>query len=459
MLRSSLSSCLRPLGARALSTPLAATPCALAASMKAAGVSRGYLVWDSDAQDVVASHDVLEPLADFFRADKLDYLEHEGVFLQVGEKTGALHGAFLWWTQRGAGCGGVRLRPYDTLEEYLRDGLRLAQGMGRKSALAGLWAGGGKGVIAQQAGDSHLLRDYRDALFTEYGQFVSSLQGAYVAAEDAGLNVEDLDVMHGASRFVTCISPSRGGSGNPSVPTAAGVVVGMEAALDFLGMGDLSGKRIAMQGAGNVGLPMMKMLLDAGVSSIVASDIDRRMVDRAMDEVGSDDRVSISLIEKGDDSILDEHCDILAPCAFGGVLTPETIPRIKASIVCGAANNQLADPTDDKLLMEHGIVYCPDFVVNRMGIVNCADEAFGRVGRMGTMDDPALQRQLGRDWENSVFNITRRILEMARDKGMTPGEAANVLSTEYCLMEHPIHGHRSAAIIKSLVECGWADGE
>jgi len=200
-------------------------------------------------------------------------LKHEGMFFEIGERTNALCGAFIWNTRRGQGCGGIRLREYESGEDYIRDGMRLAIGMGRKSALAGLWAGGAKGVIAQAPGSAHLDQDYRRDLFSDYGEFLSSLRGCYVAAEDVGLCVDDCDMVFAKSRYMTCISPSLGGSGNPSIPTADGVRTAMNAAIAQLGKGSLQGKTVAIQGLGNVAIPLIKYLLEDGVAKIIASDI------------------------------------------------------------------------------------------------------------------------------------------------------------------------------------------
>lgn len=187
-------------------------------------------------------------------------------------------------------------------------------------------------------------------------------------------SVEDVDLVFERTRFTTCISPAFGGSGNPSIPTAAGVVQAMAAAVDFLGMGTLQGKRIAIQGVGNVGLPLIEFLLDHEPAAIIASEANLDRVNIARSLITPDRRVKLVHAEDGDDSILFEDVDILAPCAFGGVLSSDVISRLNTKIVCGAANNQLLDPNDDSAFLDKGITYVPDFVANRMGIVNCANE-------------------------------------------------------------------------------------
>ena len=429
---------------------------------------RGWFAHDPSASGGVrASHPSLESVADFMREDTVgDYVNHEGVYLQLGKRTGALMGAFVWNTSRGQACGGIRLREYASAEDYLRDGLRLAIGMGRKSALAGLWAGGGKGVIAVDPSRPELCRDpfKRKQMFQDYGDFLSSLRGCYVAAEDAGLNVVDCDTVFSRTRFMTCIDVTKGGSGNPSVPTAAGVATAIEAALDFRSKSTVDGKTIAIQGAGNVARPLMQFLFNLGAKRIVASDIDPDTLERARREVvptSKSQSFELRLASPGDLSILSEPCDVLSPCAYGACLTDNTIAALNCEIVVGAANNQLADPSNgDVRIGERGITYVPDFVANRMGIVNCADEFSGRVGRMGDhMADPIVSRHLvrGSDWENSVFNITQRVLAEAEAKGLTPGQAANEMADAMAEERHPIFPGRSRDIQASL-RAEWIEG-
>lgn len=249
--------------------------------------------------------------------------------------------------------------------------------MGRKSALAGLWWGGGKGVIARPGTDTHLDPAYRQALFTEYGQFLTSLQGCYVTAEDSGVHVQDMDIVYRACRWTTCISASLGGSGNPSVPTAMGVRAAMEGAAEHLGWGSLEGRTVALQGLGNVGHPLVGFLLERGVGRIVGADVTASRVEAAEASYGGDGRCEFRLVAPTDVSIMAEEADIFSPCGFGAVLNSDTIPTCNAKVVVGAANNQLATPADADLIQQAGIVYVPDVVANRMGIVNCANEQVG----------------------------------------------------------------------------------
>ena len=415
------------------------------------GVRRAHFVHEGTTGRVTASHPNLDPVADFLARDRRDFHQHEAVFLEVGAKTKALFGAFVHDTRRGQGQGGLRHWPYDDIEEFLRDGLRLARGMTRKNALAGLWWGGAKGIIARPAHDNWKNPSYRTELYREYATFVTGIRGCYITAEDVGTNADDMAIVYGHTRFSTCIPGEVGGSGNPSPSTARGVVCAMEAALEFLGMNDLRGKTIAMQGTGNVGACMIDELLQRKVARIVASEIDPQRRDQLLAR-HQGAPLEVRLVERGDDSIVGEPCDILAPNALGGCLGPHSIDRIQAKIVCGAANNQLLEETRDaQHLAARNILYVPDFVANRMGIVNCANEQYGSLSH-----DPAVLRHFDRDWENSVFAVTLRILASARAQGTTTSDAANRLADDLAARPHPLWGHRARAIVDGLVADGWA---
>jgi glutamate dehydrogenase/leucine dehydrogenase len=412
---------------------------------------RACLTWDHQAGRVRASSAWLEPLATWLGQDQRDFHQHEAVFLAVGPETGALLFACVHKTVRGQGAGGLRHWPYARLEELLRDGLRLSLGMSRKNALAGLWWGGGKGIIARQAGDRHRDAGYRRALYREYGTFTTSLRGCYITAEDVGTWPEDVATVFETTRFVTCVPPGVGGSGNPSPSTAKGVVCAMEGALDHTGKGTIAGKTIAMQGAGNVATYMIEELLARDVGKVIATEISAERCELLREQFAGKP-VEIRHTAPGDVSIFAEPCDVFAPNALGGVLNPQTIPMIAAPIVCGAANNQLLDDRrDDRALAERGILYVPDFVANRMGIVNCANEQYGNLPH-----DPAIERHFSRDWDNAVFVVTKRILALASKDGTTTSTAANRLADEACAQPHPIWGHRGRAIIDGLLADGWA---
>ncbi|KAL9644296.1 hypothetical protein ABK040_005757 [Willaertia magna] len=420
--------------------------------MKKEGITRGYIVYDAKEKKLIASHPLFEDLGKFITNDKRDFLNHEGVFFQIGPKSGLLFAAFLHKSNRGIPHGGVRFWKYNNMEDYVRDGLRLSLGMTRKNALAGLYWGGGKGIVQKTNANVDYSDDkVRDVIFSEYGEFLTSLKGGYYGAEDVGLTTKDCDRMYTKSRFVSCLSPPLG-SGNPSSFTAIGTVCGMEAAVNFLGLGDLTGKKIVVQGAGNVASYIIEELVKRNAGQIIATDIDPKLIEKRREQFKNHPNVQLKVVEPGDLSIFEEPCDIFAPSALGGILNSTTIPKLNCKIVCGAANNQLLDPVvHDKMLQERGIIYVPDYVNNRMGIVNCANEVFGYIAH-----DEAIYRHFGRDWDNSVFVIVSKILQASKEKNIPTGLAANQLADELSNVENPIIGHRGWQIVKSLVEEGWA---
>lgn len=421
---------------------------------RAAFVSRAVLhpgLAEGGDAGIESSSPKLDALAQCLVGNTRDYQNHQAVFLEIGEETGALLGAFLHRTRRGQGIGGVRLWAYDTVASFLSDGLRLALGMGRKNALAGLWWGGGKGVIARAPGQQLADPAFRTQLFHDYGRFITSLRGAYVTAEDVGTTPDDMARIYEATRFVACAPERVGGSGNPSPATARGVVCAMEGALDHLGLGSLEGKVVAMQGVGNVGGHMLELLLERGVARVKAVDVSEEVV-RSLRLRLPDERVSLRAVAPSDRAILAEPCDILAPNALGGILEPDSIACLQAKIVCGAANNQLLDADRDAALLERrGITYVPDFLANRMGIVNCANEQYGSFE-----GDPAIVRHFDRDWSGSVYRVTRAVLERAASSRTTSAAAANALADELAEQPHPIFPDRAAAIVRGLMKQGWA---
>ncbi len=430
------------------------SPEEFASQLVAHGLRRAFVIRDAATGQLRGSTPMLAPLVDFLATDASDWADHEGLFLGVGPVTGSLFGAFVHNTRRGQGQGGLRYWPYASLAAFVRDGLRLARGMTRKNALAGLWWGGGKGLIARDPRHDYRDPKFREQLYREYAAFVTSLRGCYITAEDAGTGPDDMAVIHHYTRFATCVPPTIGGSGNPSPATARGVVCAMEGALEHLGRGSLSGKTVVMQGTGNVGTAMISELLARGVANIIASELSaERRTALAQQFAGAP--LQLVAAEPGDNQILATPCDILAPNALGGILNPDTIPTIQAAIVCGAANNQLlVDDRDAAALAARGIVYVPDFLCNRMGIVHCANEQYGHV-----TNDPAIHRHFGRDWDNSVHVITRQTLALAERDGITTAAAANRLADVLAEQPHPIWGHRGQAIIAGLVADNWAQAE
>ena len=421
-------------------------PQSVAERLREAGLRRAWIAWDSEAGAPRTSHPSLDPVAAALAEGALDYDRHEALFLAPAPTGNELFGAFIHSSLRGQAQGGLRHCPYATLEDFLRDGLRLSLGMARKSALAGLWWGGGKGLIARAPGDEWRDRHHRRAIYRAYARFITGLHGCYVTGEDAGTGPLDMAELAQHTRFATCIPPELGGSGNPSAMTALGVVEAMEAALDHLEMGSLADKTIAMQGAGQVGSSMLERLFEKGVASVVVSDLSAERCD-AVREFFADRPIEVRHALPEDTSILAEPCDLLVPNALGGVLSSKTVPAIRASIVCGAANNQLEDDaTDAAALRARGILYVPDFIANRMGIVSCCNEQAGSLAR-----DPAVLAHLDRGNPESIYRVTRCVLARADERDESPVHAANSLASQAIDQPHPIHGNRAQCIVQSLL--------
>ncbi len=264
-------------------------------------------------------------------------------------------------TRLGPAIGGCRFLPYADERDAVIDALRLARGMTYKAALAGLPHGGGKTVMLRP----DKLFD-RAALFRAFGRFIDGLGGRYFTAEDSGTGIEDMEIVRGVTRQVV---GTGGGSGDPSPFTALGVRRGIEACVKMrLGKSSLEGIHVAVQGVGHVGYHLCKELHEQGATLSVA-DVDPLKAERAQREHGA----TVVPIER----IFDVACDVLAPCALGSALNDDTIPRIRSTIVAGAANNQLAEPRHGDDLHSRGILYAPDYAINAGGLINVALELQG----------------------------------------------------------------------------------
>jgi glutamate dehydrogenase/leucine dehydrogenase len=425
------------------------SPQSLAEKLRAMGRSRA--AWFTTSEGLKSAYPELNGIAKAVEANTRDFDAHEGLLIELGQQTGAMLGAFIHRTTRGQAAGGVRHWGYSRLGGFIDDGLRLSRGMGRKSALAGLWWGGGKGVIARQPDADVRDPGYRRDLYEDYGRFISSLRGVYVTAEDVGTTADDMAHIFHATRFVTCVPVEVGGSGNPSSATAKGVVCAMQGAVEHAGLDSVKGKTIAMQGAGNVAGFMIGYLLAEGVHRIDVVDISQERIE-ALSKRYPDQRLNARRVPPDDTTIFEAPCDIFAPNALGGVLNPDTIPQLRCKIVCGAANNQLLDDDrDGEALRDRGIVFVPDFVANRMGIVQCANEQYGNLPQ-----DPAIIRHFDRDWAGSVHAVTLQVLAKADSSGTTATLAANQLADELSGQAHPLWPGRGRDILRALAG-GWCD--
>jgi leucine dehydrogenase len=308
-------------------------------------------------------------------------------------------------TTLGPALGGTRMWTYASEEDAIEDALRLAKGMTYKNAAAGLNLGGGKTVII---GDP--LKDKNEEMFRAFGRFIQGLNGRYITAEDVGTTVADMDLIHEETNYVTGISPAFGSSGNPSPVTAYGVYRGMKAAaMEAFGSDSLEGKRVAVQGVGNVAYHLCRHLYEEGAILIV-TDINKAAVDRVVEEFGA--------TAVNTDEIYSQEVDIFAPCALGAIINDDTIPQLKAKVIAGAANNQLKEPKHGDQIHELGIIYAPDYVINAGGVINVADELNG------------YNRERAMKRVETVYDNIAKVMEISRTQGIPTYVAADRLAEE-----------------------------
>lgn len=303
-------------------------------------------------------------------------------------------------TSLGPALGGCRLYDYSSEEDALRDVLRLSRGMTYKAAVAGLDLGGGKSVIIGDRGIKS------EALFRAFGRFVDSLGGRYITAEDMNTNVADMDTIRRETRWVTGVGAHAGGSGDPSPVTAWGVFHGVKASLEVVyGSSSVEGRTVAIQGLGNVGYWLARYLHDEG-AKLVYTDIDRSRIDRVIGEFGG--------TAVDGDAWYGTQCDVLAPCAIGGIINARTIPQIQAPIIAGGANNVLEDEVEDaQRLIDRNITYAPDYVINAGGLMSVYAELH-KLPHQKAMDDA-----------RGIFDTVKSVLNKAQSEGISTIEASN----------------------------------
>lgn len=298
--------------------------------------------------------------------DTEGYSGHESVTWVQDAATGLRAVIAVHSTARGPAMGGCRLWRYPDAGAALADALRLSEGMSLKNAMAGLPLGGGKAVILGPLPEGQ----GRAAAFRAFGRAIEAMGGRYITAEDVGVNVADMAEIAVETRHVSGIGASGKVGGDPSPYTARGVLRGIEAAArQVLGRSDIDGLRVGMQGVGNVGGALARLLAGQGARLVVA-DIDPARQARLADETGAD--------TAGLDNILTADVDVLAPCALGGAITAPVAATLRARIVAGAANNQLAMPEAGAILHRRGVTYVPDYVANAGGIIAVGAEYLGQ---------------------------------------------------------------------------------
>lgn len=337
--------------------------------------------------------------------ETLDTFGHEQVVFCHNKDAGlkaiiAIHNTVL-----GPALGGTRMWPYASEAEALNDVLRLSRGMTYKNAVAGLNLGGGKAVII---GDPS--KDKSEALFRAFGRFVNTLSGRYITAEDVGIDVNDMEYVFRETEFVTGVHQVHGGSGDPSPFTAFGTLQGLMAALNHQYGNEEVGKRsFAVQGLGHVGMEFVKLLREQG-AKVFVTDIHKDRVQSAVDEHGC---TAVGL-----DEIYDVDADVYSPCALGGTLNTKTIDRIKAKIICGAANNQLADDSIGDELARRGVLYAPDYAVNAGGVMNVSLEIDG------------YNRERAMRMMRTIYYNVGRIFQIAKRDGIPSYKAADRMAEE-----------------------------
>ncbi|HTA63335.1 MAG TPA: Glu/Leu/Phe/Val dehydrogenase [Bacteroidia bacterium] len=335
----------------------------------------------------------------------LEYNHEQLVFCNDNE-TGlkaivAVHNTIL-----GPSLGGTRFWNYNNETEALIDVLRLSRGMTYKSAVAGINLGGGKAVII---GDPKKIKS--EALLRRFGKFINTLGGKYITAEDVGVNTRDMEIIHNETEFVAGLPVSMGGGGDPSPVTAYGVYVSMKAAAkEAYGNDSLAGKKVLVQGLGNVGMHLVEHLAkEKAILSVY--DISEERVKIAVEKHGAKATTP--------DKMFDLDIDIYAPCALGATVNDDTLAKLKCSIICGAANNQLADEkVHGEIVTKKGILYAPDFVVNSGGIINVYYELDGYV------------RERAMAHAEKIYDTTWNIIQTAKTEKIPTYMAANRIAEQ-----------------------------
>lgn len=325
---------------------------------------------------------------------------HEQIVFCNDKETGLKAIIGIHNTTLGPALGGTRMWNYENEWEALNDVLRLSRGMTYKSAISGLNLGGGKAVII---GDAKTQKT--PELMLKFGEFVNSLGGKYITAEDVGMNTSDMDLLHKVTPHVTGLSEALGGKGNPSPLTAHGVYMGMKGAAKFTyGNDSLAGKVIYVQGIGHVGETLVEKLMNEGANVFIV-DINRERLEAVSKKYGAK-------IYEGK-NLYEEDMDIYAPCALGATVNDTTINQLKAKVIAGSANNQLADEQKHGgILKEKGIVYAPDFLINAGGIIN----VYGEI--IEYSEGEAMRRT------ENIYNTTLEILRKAETENITSYQAA-----------------------------------
>jgi leucine dehydrogenase len=333
----------------------------------------------------------------------LEFADYERVAFCSDEAAGYRGIVVIHNTTLGPSIGGIRFWQYESDEAALTDALRLARGMTYKNAVADLPFGGGKSIII---GDNKT--EMREPIFRAHGRFIETFKGKYIAGEDVGTSPSDIEYVRMETSHVGGVLDK---SGDPSPHTAHGVFRATQAASKYLrGTDDLSGKTVALQGCGHVGFYLARELHNAG-ANLVVTDIYPESVKRVVEETGA------RFVEP--ESIYETEADIFAPCALGGILNEQTIPKLKAEIIVGAANNQLLEDWHCDLLAARNILYAPDYVVNAGGVIN------GSCRELLDWDEGKTAEKI-----NAIYETTLAVFNLASDEKLTTAKAADKMAEQ-----------------------------
>jgi leucine dehydrogenase len=338
----------------------------------------------------------------------MSLLAHEEVVVKHGRRSGIYVVIAIHSTVLGPALGGLRLWRYAALGDAIADALRLSEAMTYKAAAAGLDLGGGKAVLCLPP-EGELLPEQRRELMLDVGDIIESLDGRYVTAEDVGTGTDDMSVIRERTEYVMGLPIDSGGSGDPSPITARGVEAAIRASAEHrYGSDDLAGRRVTVVGLGHVGSRLAERLASDG-AELGISDIDPAKRELA-------ERLGARWLEPAE--AITAECELLAPCAMGGAIDTENIERLRCEIVCGAANNVLADRSLAGGLAERGILYAPDFIANAGGLINV-------YGELHSLDRERLDSLV-----DQIGEALRRVFELAEERSVTPLEAARALAEE-----------------------------
>jgi len=330
---------------------------------------------------------------------------HEQVVFCHDEPTGLKAIIGIHNTILGPALGGTRMWNYASEEEAVIDVLRLSRGMTYKAAISGLNLGGGKAVII---GDASKMKN--EAFLRRFGKFVQSLNGKYITAEDVNMKTSDMEYIAMETKHVTGMPKDMGGSGDPSPVTAYGTYVGMKSAANkAFGSDSLSGKKVSVQGVGQVGMYLVDHLVNEG-AEVFITDINKEKLASVAKKTGAK--------VVGMDEIYDLDVDVYAPCALGATVNDDTISRLKCQVIAGAANNQLADENiHGNMLLQKGIVYAPDFVINAGGIINISSELAG-----------SYNKEQAYAWTEKIYDTCTNILNKSAVENIPSQQSAILLA-------------------------------